>query len=324
MKTILGKLLVLILCGALLVLPAAALGEARYPAQSGAVTDDANALGKTMAQDVAAYAEKLADATEVNLHVALVLFLDGEPVQTYADTLFTRWQLGENDLLLLGAAAEDTFALASGTAVKAKLSDASLKTLLYGSGFADAFQQQRYDEAFGRYLVAFNDLANKQYSEQIALGTLFAAYQPAAQTASQSTQNTAQTAGQAMQGALETAGQAVAQATQAAGQAVAGAAQTAADVWSSAVNAVSQNVATYQDYHTQRNESERGLSPTGWIVLAVLVLIIFGQSGPARRARRAGGCGCSPLGWIIGGLGLGALFGRHGDRGERFHRGRYW
>ena len=57
MKTILGKLLVLILCGALLAVPAAALGEARYPAQGGAVTDDANALGQTVGQDVAAYAE---------------------------------------------------------------------------------------------------------------------------------------------------------------------------------------------------------------------------------------------------------------------------
>ena len=288
------KKIALILMAIALLAPAAAPAEARYPAQGSVITDDANVLSQSMAGDIAAYAETLKDHTDVNLHVALVQFLDGEPVQTYTDRLFTRWELGENDLLVLGTAAEDSFATASGAAVKAKLSDASLKSLLYASGFSDAFQSQRYDEAFGALFVAFNDLAEKQYDEKIALNKLFAAYQP-----SQTAQADSGTAQPDVQAAVQNAASAVV--------------DTTSQLWTSAVNAITHNVENYQNYHEQRNDSTGGLTPAGWIVLAVIALIIFGQSNRARRARRAGGCGCSPIGWIIGGLGLGALFGHRGD-----------
>ena len=56
------------------------------------------------------------------------------------------------------------------------------------------------------------------------------------------------------------------------------------------------------------------MSAGGWIVLAIIIAIIFGQSDPVRRARRQGGrnyrsygCGCSPLGWLVSLFGINVL-----------------
>ena len=301
MRTSFWKATAVLALALMLLFSSFALGEARYPALGGVVTDDANALSQTMAADMATYAKKLADNTQVQLHVALVLFLDGETVQTYADTLFTRWKLGENDLLVVGAAAEDTFAIVSGTGVKAKLSDASLKGLLYSSGFSDAFKTQRYDAAFGSLFVALNDLVGKQYGAQIALGELFRAYQP---DANPQTVTPATTPQDSLQSAMNTV------------------VDTTSQIWAKTMNSITSSVQDYKQYDSSKDESGGGLTPGGWIVLAVIVLIIFGQSEPARRARRGGGCGCSPIGWIVGGLGLGALFGRRRD--DARHNDREW
>lgn len=283
-NTILKTLIALMLAAVLLT--GAAQGEARYPAQNGALTDDANALGQTMAKDIAAYAEKVESETNARLHVALVLFLDGEPAQTYADGLFIRWQLGENDLLLLGAAAEDSFAVTAGD--KVPLSGASLKNLLYSSGFSTAFENQRYDEAFGKFFIAFNAQLAKQEDTQIKLGSLFEDYQAGATT---------QTVAEAAQTTVETTTQA--------------AIDSASAIWTSTINSVADSVQNYRDYHSSRSDENGGLSTGGWIVLVIIALLIFGQRRGAKRGR--GGCGCSPIGWIIGGLGLGALFDRHRD-----------
>ena len=303
MKTTIWKTLALCTLALMLLVSASALGEARYPTLNGTVTDDANALSQTMTNDVAAYAAKLENDAGVKLHVAMVQFLDGEAVQTYANTLFTRWELGDADVLILGAAAEDSFAIVTGADVKAKLSDSNVKNLLYTSGFSDAFKSQHYDAALGSLLVSFNDLIAKQYGDQIALGELFKAYQPSAQGNGTATQNA-----NPLQDTLNAV------------------VDTSSQLWTSTMNSISNSVENYQNYHQQRDESGSGLTPGGWIVLIVIVLIVLGQSGPMRRVRH-GGCGCSPIGWIVGGLGLGALFNRRHDEdgrryGDDYRRGR--
>lgn len=311
MKTTIWKTLIALLLTLLLLCAVPALGEARFPAVGGVVTDDANVLSLSMAKDIAAYAQKLESDVSVKVRVAVVQFLDGETAQTYADTLFTRWELDEDSVLLVGAAAEDTFAAASGDKVRQKISDGSLNSLLYSSGFADAFQAQRYDEAFGKLMVGFNSLAAKQYGKTVELGGLFAAYQ------TQTAQAQSGTVGDAVSSALQSAADAASVAANSAGSAIAGAVNTVVNttsqLWSSTVNSIDSSAKQYQDQN--RDENGRGLTPGGWIVLAILVMIVVGQSGPARRARRWG-CGCSPLGWIFSGLGLGALFGWHRDDRE--------
>ncbi len=263
-----------------LLLAVPSLAEARYPAQGAALTDDANALSQTVAEDVAAYAQKAEDTADLKIRVALVYFLDGETPQAYADKLFTRWALDENSLLILGAAAEDTFAFSSGESVRAKLSNRALSGLAYTSGFADAFTAQRYDEAFGKFFIALNSQINKQYGTQIKLGGLFEAEQSGE---SQTAKTTAQTV-----------------------------VDSAYSLWTSTLNAVTGKAHDYEGTHRDSGNASGRFSGGGWIVLAVIALLLLGQRRSARRGRR---CGCSPLGWVIGGLGLGALY-RRGNCGE--------
>lgn len=317
MKTSRFKTLAALTLALMLLCSASALALARYPARLAALTDDANVLSTATAADIAAYAGKAAEACGVQVSVAVVQFLDGEPVQTYADTLFTRWELGENDVLLLGAAAEDTFAISAGTAVTQKLSTASLKSLLYNSGFAQAFAAQRYDEALGKFFIGFDTLLGKQYGAKIDLGGLFAAYQAQSQPTqaavpAQDTGTVGQTVGNVIDGALG-----------AADSAVQGAVSASSSLWSSTVNAITTTVNSFQQSQDRQDENGGGLTPGGWVVLVIIVLIVMGQSGPARRARRGGGCGCGPLGWIFGLLGLGSLFGRRDPQDQHRDEQRY-
>jgi uncharacterized membrane protein YgcG len=281
MKTSLWKTLAALTLVAALLAGASALALARYPAQGGALTDDANVIGQAVAADVAAYAEKAKAETGVSVHVALVQFLDGEPVQTYADTLFTRWALGESDVLLLGAAAEDTFAVTAGKAAAQKLSAASLKSLLYDSGFAEAFTAQRYDEALGGFFTGLNALLEKQYQTAVGLDGLFTGYaaQAAAQaqtgTAAQSAGMVGQTVGSALDGALS----AVDGAVQSAVEATSGA-------WNSTVNAVTDTVNRFQQGWDRQDENGGGLTPGGWVVLVIIVLIVSRQGRRASRSSK--------------------------------------
>ena len=62
---------------------------------------------------------------------------------------------------------------------------------------------------------------------------------------------------------------------------------------------------------TSSDSEEGGLTPVGWFLLVVIVLIVISQSDPVRKSRNGqGGCGCSPLGWLLGGFGLSGLISR--------------
>ncbi len=266
---------------AALLVPAFALAAARYPAQSGALLDDANALSDAMAKELSEFAETADDEANVKVHIALVHFLDGLDAQTYANNLFARWELGEDDFLLLGAVGEDAFASASGKDVKEKFSDSNAQSLLFSSGFSELFKAQQYDAAFAKYFLRFADMLNKKFDAGIDTDELFPDYQEKAQqpAATQKPSATAEDYGSAL--------------------------------WTSVIDSIGDSVDQYQNYQHQRNtESSSGLNGRGWLVLGVIILIIFSQSDPVRKARRGGKSGCGPLGWILTGFGLHSLFGR--------------
>lgn len=167
---------------ALMLLPALALA-ARMPEQRGSLTDDANVLSAQTAGDLATYAERLTEKTDVALHVVIVHFLDGLDAQTYANELFERWKLEEDDLLLLGAAGEDSCAAVMGKDVQKLLGKTNAENLLFTSSeFSTLFAAQQYDAAVAAYCTALTDLAHKQTGETVRMDGLFG------QTASNSVQ----------------------------------------------------------------------------------------------------------------------------------------
>ena len=254
---------------------AAAIPAVRFPDRRGTITDDTNALNEATIRDVVELQTLAASRAGVNVHVALVHFLDGVDVQSYASTLFERWNLGGNDMLLLGAIGEDSFAIVSGEDIRKQLGEQGLQNMLYTSGFGELFKNQQYDEAFQKYLMAFADVLNKQYS-----------------------------AGISMDGLLKPP---VSPKSSAANHPVVGSISYGSQVWNHVTESISHNVRNYSE-RRERGRSE--MSPFSWIVLAFLLMIVFGSGKSSRRARRVMGCGCSPLGWIFGLLGLGSFLGK--------------
>lgn len=264
------------------LLPSFALAGTRFPSLHGTVTDDTNTLSGAMVSDIEKLQTLAQSRTGVTIHVAVVHFLDGLDIQTYANQLFARWELSDNDFLLLGAVGEDAYASVSGKNVQRNFSDQNAKALLASSGFSEMFKSQQYDAAFGKYFVAFADMLGKQYGTTITLNNLFSSYQPGAQATQRP--NTLQSQWSSF----------------------------VSGMWGDAKDVSDSTARNYDAYHEQREREGNGLTPTGWVVLVILIMLIFGQSDPARKARKKGrvGCGCGPIGWIFGLLGLGALIGK--------------
>lgn len=274
-KSIVSFAIVLVL----LCTPLLSLAAARYPTLRGTVTDDTNVLSEDLVKDIAKLNERAEDDTDVRLHVALVHFLDGENVQTYANTLFERWDLGKTDFLLVGAVGEDRFATVTGDSLKEQFSDANAQNLLYSSRFSDLFKAQQYNEALAQYFIAFADMLNKQYSVKIKTSNLFSQYRGTVQSNPS--------------------------------PAVTNISDFASGLWGEVRSAIDAGATEYERHQEERRGREgNGMSATGWIVLVVLFVLIFGNRSSARKGRARGGCGCAPIGWIIGLLGLHSLFGR--------------
>lgn len=259
---------------ALMVLPLSAVAAPRLPAMRGNVTDDANVLNAQTASEISRYAEIFLEETGIQLHVAIVHFLDGLDAQTYAERLFHQWGLGEDALLLLAAAGEDSCATVMGKEAEETLGRTNAENLMYtSSAFLTQLRAQQYDAAFGAYFTALNALAEKQTGAEIRLGSLFGS-EPEVRTS------------------LPDYG---------------------SQLWDEVMAAIESSGETVQAHYERHEQEEEGLTAGGWIVLLILVFIVIRQSrplkhGPRRQSRS--GCGCSPLGWIIGLLGLGFLFDR--------------
>ena len=96
----------------MLLLPAAALAVS-YPAQRGAVNDDAGVLSEQTAADI----EQLntaARSADISFAVATRHFLGGADAQAYCDGLFEAWKLDQKTVLVLLVIGEERYAVAVG------------------------------------------------------------------------------------------------------------------------------------------------------------------------------------------------------------------
>ena len=100
----------------MLLLPAAALAVS-YPAQRGAVNDDAGVLSEQTAADI----EQLntaARSADISFVVATRHFLGGADAQAYCDGLFEAWKLDQKAALVLLVIGEERYAVAVGQGVR--------------------------------------------------------------------------------------------------------------------------------------------------------------------------------------------------------------
>ena len=159
--------LLLLLCT---LLPAAA--EPRYPSQAGVTTDIAAVLSHETLEDLRTLDSRLDKADALRLCIVTVDFLDAQPVQDYADALFDRWDLDDDELLLLIAVGEESYAVSTGDNVDRLLASSTLTKLLT-THLAESFLAQRYDEAIALFVPAVVREINKVCGTNVATDGLF-------------------------------------------------------------------------------------------------------------------------------------------------------
>lgn len=163
---------ILCLLAVLTLLCSAALAEPRYPAQKGIATDGAAVLSVKVLEDLRKLDKRLDKEDMPRLYIVTVDFLDGEDVQIYADTLFDRWDLDDDEMLLLISVGEESYALAAGKNVDRLVSAATQEKLLVAT-FHEPFMAQQYDVAVAQFVPALVQELNKACGENVKTSDLF-------------------------------------------------------------------------------------------------------------------------------------------------------
>ncbi len=269
------KLLCLFLC---MMLPLTAFAAARMPESRGNINDAADVLSAQTIADLSEFSKLVVQQAAIDLHVVTVHFLDGMEAQAYAEQLFQKWELTGEDVLLVCAAGEDSFALRMGAEAEELLGKSNADNLLYTSSeFSQLIRTQQYDAAMSAYAQGINALLEKQLNSAVSMGGLFGQ------------ESLIDGDPLDVDAYLEKYG---------------------GVMWRDVVDAINQTGEEYQTHYYEDEREENGLTAGGWIVLVILMMILFRQNRRDRHRRyeRRSGCGCSPLGWIFGLLGLGFLF----------------
>lgn len=264
------KLLCLLLC---MALPFTAFAAARMPEMRGNINDAADVLSAQTVADLSEFSKLVTEQADFDLHVVTVHFLDGMEPQTYAEQLFRKWELSSEDMLLVCAAGEDSFAHYMGAEAENLLGKANADNLLYTSSeFSRLIRTQQYDAAMAAYAQGLNALLEKQLNSAVSMEGLFGQERL--------------TIGEPLDvdAYLEKYGGAL---------------------WHDVMDAINEAGVDYQTHYYEEEREENGLTAGGWIVLLILAGILTDKKRKGRR-----GCGCSPLGWLFGLLGLGFLFNR--------------
>ena len=245
------KWLCMLLCLVLLALPLCSFADVRMPELRSNINDSADVLSAAMNADLATFSKNVTKKADIDLYMATVHFLDGMEVQLYADELFAKWGLDEKDILLVGAAGEDSFALHMGAAVEEKLGRTNVDNLLYiSSEFAQLFRTQQYDAAYASFCISLNLLLEKQTGNSVRIDGLFS--------------NAALTLQEQISAYSE-------------------------ELWSDVRDSIDRSTVIYRDRYDREEREQDGMTAGGWLVLAVLIIVLFRQSKKDRNVKK----GCS-------------------------------
>ena len=265
MKRFLSLLVaMLVLCACL---PACA--APRYPERQGGTTDAAAVLSQSTLRDLATYAQRLKDETDIDLFVVTVDFLDGETLSSYGEGLLAQWKLDDDSLLLLLAVGEDKFATFSGKDVTRRLSR-QVQDKLLSTSLEGPFLRQAYDEAIASFIPALTQEINKAFDADVSVGGLF---------------------GQAGSESLS----------------VEEWADEWARRWNAAHD--EEPTPDSVGDRVTREDKSTGFSLGNVLLTVFLLMVIFGNFNDRRgRHGRRRGCGCAPFSSILAALGLWKLW----------------
>ena len=127
----------------MLLLPSAALAVS-YPAQRGAVNDDAGVLSEQTAADIGQL-NTAARSADISFVVATRHFLGGADAQAYCDGLFEAWKLDRKTVLVLLVIGEERYAVAVGQGVRDMIGQEQINSLLAAKLRAPYLNDRNYD-----------------------------------------------------------------------------------------------------------------------------------------------------------------------------------
>jgi uncharacterized protein len=133
--------------------PAPVGATANFPALTGRVVDQAQALSAGARADLEGKLADLESKSGIQLVVATVSSLDGEEIEPYANELFRAWKLGEakknNGVLFLIAPKEHRVRIEVGYGLEGTLTDAT-SSLIIANAVAPRFKAGDYDGGVAR------------------------------------------------------------------------------------------------------------------------------------------------------------------------------
>ena len=242
-----------------------------YPEKRGAVNDDAAVLTDSIADDV----DSLNSRSDVHFTVVTRHFLGGTDAQEYSDGLFSAWNLGKDDFLLLLVIGEERYACSLGENVSGKyISSEQLNSLLSSNLRQYFIQDRNYDGAVGHFLIAVASQAARTAGKTLNTSGLFGT-------------------GQGQVSAAQN-GSGVSS-----GNGWTNFASWTGDLWSSFFSDDELNDAGSAGYDSDyyEYESDSGFSLGRLILIAIVLLFII------RGRQKRGKSGLGLLGWLTAGAG---------------------
>jgi uncharacterized protein len=130
-------------------LPALSEKVASMPAPTGYIDDYASVLSAPTVSNMEATARELHDKTRAQIFVVTVNTTEGQPVETFANELFTKWKIGEKKtdrgILMLFAIKDRKRWIEVGYGFEGILNDAKVGDI--GRTIVPALQAANYDDA---------------------------------------------------------------------------------------------------------------------------------------------------------------------------------
>ncbi len=171
----------LLLLIAALLLPAEGLALV-YPEKSGYVLDGTGLLQEELRQDIDTLNVRTGEAYGGHAYLYVTHFLGGTSAHDFARELFSRWQLSENDFLLVMVIGEETSALKLGDKLLSLLPGDAGDTVM-ASYFRDTYQSRAYNQAVADVMPQLAQRAARAYQKSLDLSGLFSPSGAVSQTA---------------------------------------------------------------------------------------------------------------------------------------------
>ena len=163
---------VILLC--LLLFRAVSCQAITYPEKGGYLVDSTGLITEEIRRDIDTLSERTEASYGGRAYVYVTHFLGGTPVHEFARELFDRWQLTDQDYLLVMVMGEETSALLLGKKLSSALPGETADNVM-SRYFRPDFQRREYGQAVASVLPEMSRQAARAFQKELDVSGLFSA-----------------------------------------------------------------------------------------------------------------------------------------------------